>query len=281
VIIDPNGTIITNNHVVQNAIKVQVRLNDHRSLTAKVLGTDPLTDLAVIKVDANNLTPIVLADSSKVEVGQWVMAVGNPLGYSGTLSVGVISSLNRDLQTDASFLTDAIQTDAAINEGNSGGALTDAQGRLIGINSAIASNTGGGSIGIGFAIPVNRAKRVAKEIIQYGHAVHAGLPVEFFSRFDGALENADMRGRLTEAYGVQVPDHGVIIRRVQGGSSAEQAGMREYDILLAINGNPVHREVDVYEALTDLRPGDSVAIQFWSKGSVKDEKLKLQEVVAQ
>jgi len=280
VIIDSNGTIITNNHVVQNAVKVQVRLSDHRSFTAKVLGTDPLTDLAVIKVNANDLPPISLADSSQVEVGQWVMAVGNPLGYSGTLSVGVVSSLGRDLQTQESYLTDAIQTDAAINQGNSGGALTDAQGRLIGINSAIAS-TSGGSIGIGFAIPVNRVKTVAKDIIELGHARHAGLGAEFDPRFDQALESAEMRDRLTQAYGMQVPDHGVIIHHVHEGSSAAQAGMQDYDIILSVNGKPVHSQMDVSEAFTDLRPGETVGVRFWSKGSVKDATVKLEEVVAQ
>ena len=281
VIIDANGTIVTNNHVVQGAAKVRVRLSDKRTMSAKVLGTDPRTDLAVIKVDASDLQPIELADSKNVEVGQWVVAVGNPLGYSGTVSVGVVSSLGRNLQTPESYLTDAIQTDAAINQGNSGGALADSQGRLIGINSAIASPSGGGSVGIGFAIPVNRVKTVAKEIIELGHARHAGLGVELVRdpRFDGALDDEEVRARLTSAYdGAEPPHYGVIVRNVPPDSRAAQAGIKAYDILMEIDGQKLTGTVDIYQILTDKRPDTPVSVKFWSKGNVKTVNFKLQEL---
>lgn len=280
VIIDANGTIVTNNHVVAGAAKVRVRLSDKRSLTAKVLGTDPRTDLAVIKVTATDLQPIELADSKDVQVGQWVVAVGNPLGYSGTVSVGVVSSLGRNLQTPESYLTDAIQTDAAINQGNSGGALADAQGHLIGINSAIASPSGG-SVGIGFAIPVNRVKAVAKDIVELGHARHAGLGVGLVRdpRFDGALSDDDVRARLTTAYnGQEPPKYGVIIQRVPDDSRAAKAGMRDYDILMEMDGQKLNSSLDVYQILTDKKPEDPVSVKFWSKGNVKTVSVKLQEL---
>jgi S1-C subfamily serine protease len=150
VIVSDTGLIVTNNHVVEDAQRVRVRLADGRSVDAKVLGTDPRSDLAVLKVEKASVSPIEMGTSKDVEVGQWVLAVGNPLGFDHTVSVGVVSSLKRNLPVGRMGLVDAIQTDAAINPGNSGGALCDAQGRLIGINSAIASSTGQ-SVGIGFA----------------------------------------------------------------------------------------------------------------------------------
>lgn len=281
VIIDSNGTIVTNNHVVAGAAKVRVRLTDKRSFTAKVLGTDPRTDLAIIKVDANDLQAIELADSKEVGVGQWVVAVGNPLGYSGTVSVGVVSSLGRNLMTPESYLTDAIQTDAAINQGNSGGALADAQGRLIGINSAIASPNGGGSVGIGFAIPVNRVKAVAKDIVSLGHARHAGLGVNLVRdpRFDGALADDETRARLKTAYdGAEPPKYGVIVQHVPGESRAAKAGIHDYDILMELDGQHLDSSLDVFQILTDKKPEDEVSVKFWSKGNVKTVNVKLQEL---
>ena len=165
VIISDSGYIVTNNHVVSGAKQVRVRLDDGRAYDAKVLGTDSRSDLAVIKVDAKNLHAIEIGSSKDVQVGQWVLAVGNPLGFDDTVSVGVVSSLRRNLAVGDQGMVDAIQTDAAINAGNSGGALCNSQGQLIGINAAIAS-TNGGSIGIGFAIPVDRVKTVVDDIVK-------------------------------------------------------------------------------------------------------------------
>ena len=175
VILSKNGIIVTNNHVVEvpndpeHAIveQVKVRLQDKRVFTAKVVGRDRRADLAVLKIEATDLQPIEVGDSSKLEIGQWVVAVGNPLGFDNTVSVGVVSSLGRSLGLENSFLLDGIQTDAAINPGNSGGALTDAAGQLVGINAAIASGNGG-SVDIGFAIPVNTVRRVVDQILKFG-----------------------------------------------------------------------------------------------------------------
>ena len=189
VVLSRNGIIVTNNHVVEVANdpdhsiveQVKVRLQDKRSFTAKVVGRDRRADLAVLKIDANDLQPIEIGDSSKLEIGQWVVAVGNPLGFANTLSVGVVSSLGRTLGLENSLLIDGIQTDAAINPGNSGGALTDAAGQLVGINSAIASGNGG-SVGIGFAIPVNTVRRVVDQILKFGYAKYGDLGIEYSNR---------------------------------------------------------------------------------------------------
>ncbi|MBI3722128.1 MAG: trypsin-like peptidase domain-containing protein, partial [Fimbriimonas ginsengisoli] len=257
VIVNEDGTIVTNNHVVSGAAAVRVRLSDKRTFRAKVVGTDPRSDLAVLKIDAPDLKPIDLGDSSKIEVGQWVIAVGNPLGYAGTVSVGVVSSLGRNLMAasgrQASYLVDAIQTDAAINAGNSGGALADAQGRLIGINSAIAS-TSGGSIGIGFAIPVNRVRRVVNDILKLGYARHGGLGVRFEPRYDGVLALERARQSLAEIAGATPPDHGIIVEDVDGGGSAEQAGVGRYDVLLALDGQALDDSLVLNQLLSSRLP---------------------------
>ncbi|HLO98440.1 MAG TPA: trypsin-like peptidase domain-containing protein, partial [Fimbriimonas sp.] len=197
VIVSADGIIVTNNHVVagrraRNGAevnpRVQVRLFDGRKIEAKVLGTDPRSDIAVLKVDAKNLTPIETGVSGNLEVGEWVMAVGNPLGFENTVSVGVVSSTKRSLPVGDQGLVDGIQTDAAINPGNSGGALCNAQGQLIGINAAIASQSGG-SEGIGFAIPIDRVKRIVNDIVKDGRPKYAGLGVQYDAQLAGQLQN--------------------------------------------------------------------------------------------
>jgi S1-C subfamily serine protease len=194
VIVSADGIIVTNNHVVAGRMtrngtevlpRVQVRLYDGQKVEAKVLGTDVRSDLAVLKIEAKNLQPIELGSSSSLEVGEWVMAVGNPLGFDNTVSVGVVSSKKRNLPVGDQGLVEGIQTDAAINPGNSGGALCNAQGQLIGINSAIASGTGE-SVGIGFAIPIDRAKKVVNDIVKYGHAKYPVLGIEYEGRLIGS-----------------------------------------------------------------------------------------------
>lgn len=276
VIVSTDGIVVTNNHVVQGAERVRVRLSDGRSVDAKVLGTDPTSDLAVLKISAKNLQPIEIGDSRSVEVGQWVMAVGNPLGFDNTVSVGVVSSLKRSLPvTRDNGLVDAIQTDAAINPGNSGGALCDANGRLIGINSAIASSTGQ-SVGIGFAIPTAQVKRVTDDIIKLGYVRYAGLGIQYSRRFDGALAYADFRRQVSEVTGGQnVPDSGILVRGVQQGAQA--AGIQQNDILISIDGQPVESTFDLNRALVPKRPGDVVKVKFWSRGEVKTASVTLRE----
>jgi S1-C subfamily serine protease len=282
VIVSSNGTIVTNNHVVTDertgnpVEQVKVRLNDDRTFNAKVLGTDPRSDLAVLKIDAPNLTPISLGNSANVEVGQWVLAVGNPLGFSNTVSAGVVSSLKRNLPVGGQGLVDAIQTDAAINPGNSGGALCDAQGNLIGINSAIASGTGQ-SVGIGFAIPVDRVKTVVNDIVKLGYARYAGLGITFNPRLEGVLAYPQARHELTDlSGGANPPSSGVIVQSAEG--SARAAGIGQYDVILAVNGQKVEGTFDLNKILIPKKPGDKVEVKFWSKGQTKTATVTLQEV---
>lgn len=283
VIISADGVIVTNNHVVSGqggapVTQVKVRLSDQRTFTAKVLGRDSRSDLAVLKIDAKNLTPIQLGSSSDVEVGQWVLAVGNPLGFDNTVSVGVVSSLKRDLPIGRGGLVNAIQTDAAINPGNSGGALTDVNGRLIGINSAIASSTGQ-SVGIGFAIPVDRVKAVANDILKVGYARYAGLGINYNPDYDGALTDPDFRFSFAQQFQLdqtKIPESGVVVLGSQG--SANSAGIRSGDVLLAIDDIPVDGSFALNKALMPRKPGDSAKVKVWSKGQTKLIELKLQEV---
>lgn len=280
VILSANGTIVTNNHVVADqrtgrpVDKVKVRLNDKRTFDAKVLGTDPRSDLAVIKIEAPNLTPIDLGDSSQLEIGQWVLAIGNPLGFDNTVSAGVVSSLKRDLPVGMSGLVNAIQTDAAINPGNSGGALTDANGRLIGVNSAIASNTGQ-SVGIGFAIPIDRVKQVVNDIVKLGYARYAGLGVSYAPA--QALMYPRNRRMIAEQTGAEnIPTQGIVIQEATG--AAASAGLKALDIIVEIDNTPIEGSFTLNKILTPKKPGDKVQVKYWSAGKVKTTSLTLQEI---
>jgi S1-C subfamily serine protease len=276
VVLSENGIIVTNNHVVQQADRVRVRLSDGRGVDAKVLGTDPRSDLAVLKIEAKNLTPIELGTSKDVEVGQWVLAIGNPMGFDNTVSVGVVSSLKRNLPVGQSGLVGAIQTDAAINPGNSGGALTNAQGQLIGINSAIASQTGG-SVGIGFAIPVDRVKAVVNDIVKLGYARYAGLGIRYNGNLDGALGNPAAREQIAAELGVtNLPTSGVIV--LESGGSAQSAGIAQGDVILSIDGEKIDGTFDLNRALMPKKPGEKATVKFWSKGQVKTAQVTLQEI---
>ena len=240
------------------------------------MGTDPRSDIAVLKIDAGNIVPAEIGSSSKLEVGEWVLAVGNPLGYANTVSAGVVSSLKRTLATDEhALLIDTIQTDAAINQGNSGGALADAQGRLVGINSAIATQTGG-SVGIGFAIPIDRARRVADEIVKFGRARYGELGLDIFARA-GLLQSDEVRREIANRVGATPPQTGVLVRRVAAGGAAEQAGIEPLDVLLAIDGKPVADPVGYMIAMADEHPGAHVKIAFWSKGKERTVEVVLQD----
>lgn len=278
VILTSTGVIVTNNHVVSGAAEVRVRLSDKRVFMAKVIGTDKRADLAVLKIDGTNLTPIQMGDSDKMRPGQWVMAVGNPLDFAETVSVGVVSNTSRTLPTqNGGVLVHAIQTDAAINPGNSGGALTDEQGRLIGINSAISSPTGS-SIGIGFAIPVNRVRQTVHDILKYGHSMEGVLGLIPKPGWDGLLSDPQARQELASASGADsVPQKGLVIPYpdnfngygLVGGYPAAAAGLRPLDIILSIDGTPITDNLSFMAALADKRAGQTVQVQYWSKGQTK------------
>ena len=285
VVLSKNGIIVTNNHVVEipndrnhGIVElVKVRLPDKRTFTAKVLGRDRRSDLAVLKIQANDLQPIEVGDNGKLEVGQWVVAVGNPLGFDNTVSVGVVSSLGRTLGLENSVLLDGIQTDAAINPGNSGGALTDANGTLVGINSAIASGNGG-SVGIGFAIPVNTVRRVVDQILKYGYAKYGGLGVEYHPKSVEILQSPRDREELSQMVGGTPPDHGILLTAVPPDGAAGKAGLQQWDVITEVEGHKLVDTIDLNKALANKQPGDLVTISYWSHGQSRAAKIHLDEI---
>lgn len=286
VIVSADGIIVTNNHVVEaqsfgrrqaaSAPRVQVRLFDGRKVEAKILGTDPRSDLAVLKIEAQNLQPIDLGSSASLEVGEWVMAVGNPLGFDNTVSVGVVSSKKRNLPVGENGLVEGIQTDAAINPGNSGGALCNAQGQLIGINSAIASSTGQ-SVGIGFAIPIDRAKKIVNDIVKYGAPRYAGLGVSYDGRLAGQLDNPYARQFVAEQINREdFPNHGIWLNAVSGPSAA--AGLKSGDFILEIEGQKIESTFDMNKVILTKNIGDKVKVKFWQAGQTKEATIALTEI---
>jgi serine protease Do len=272
-IVSPDGYIMTNNHVIEGSDKVIVRLLDRREFVAKVVGTDPNTDVAVLKIDVNGLTPATLGDSDHERVGEWVLAIGNPLGDGLTFTVtsGIISAKGRrldGLQRSNLSIADFLQTDAAINPGNSGGPLVNVQGEVIGMNSAIASETGFYS-GYGFAIPINLAHQVMTQLIKTGKVQRAALGIQIA---EVTPEDAKYVG-LTEPYGVKVADF------PSDNSPAAKAGLEVGDIIIAIDGKKVERVGQLQQEVGFKVPGDYVTVQVARKGGVRKEfKIKLQSL---
>ena len=274
VIISKDGYIVTNNHVVQDADEVEVIMTDKRSFKAKVIGTDPLTDLAIIKVDANNLPAITLGNSDDLKLGEWVLAVGYPLDLESTVTAGIVSAKTRRIgildrnisKTDEKPDTPVeafIQTDAAINPGNSGGALVNLRGELVGINSAIASQTGYYS-GYGFAVPVSLVKKVSADLLKYGN-VQRGyigiLPIELNSTV--AKEKGAKLGR------------GIYVEQVVEKGAAEAAGLKKGDIIVKMEGQPLDSDAQMREIIGRRRPGDVVNVTVNRDGSERDFKIEL------
>lgn len=274
VIISKDGFIITNNHVVQDADEVEVIMTDKRSFKAKVIGTDPLTDLAVIKVEANNLPAITLGDSDALKLGEWVLAVGYPLDLESTVTAGIVSAKGRRIgildqnisKTDPkpdSPVEAFIQTDAAINPGNSGGALVNLRGELVGINSAIASATGYYS-GYGFAVPVSLVKKVSADLLKYGN-VQRGyigiLPIELNSTV--AKEKNAKVGR------------GIYVDNVVEKGAAEAAGLKKGDVIVKMEGQLLDSDAQMREIIGRRRPGDVVNVTVNRDGSERDFKVEL------
>lgn len=275
VIISSEGHILTNNHVIEGAASISVRLADGRSFDAKLIGTDPRTDLAVVQIQAANLPVAELADSSKLEVGSWVMAAGNPLGYSNTLSVGVISSLNRSLQAgeQGTMLVDAIQTDAAINSGNSGGPLTNDRGQVVGINSAIATPTGG-SVGIGFAVPINRAKQVVSDLIKFGR-VKYGYSGFIVVNSPEVLRDPRARRYIERQVGSAPPEVGLVVSRLDPSGPAAKAGLKPLDVITKAEGKAVSNPSELLKLLLQKKVGDSLKIDVWSAGQTRSMTVNL------
>jgi len=235
-VIDRNGTILTNNHVVGEADSIVVKLSDEREFPGKVVGTDPPTDVAVVRIDAKDVHPLPLGDSDALDVGDWVVAIGNPYGLSHTVSAGIVSAKGRtreDVKLDPAGYYDFLQTDASINPGNSGGPLLDLKGEVVGINSAIR---GGGAQGIGFAIPINMVKQLLPMLLRDGHVTRSALGVRIL---DGRLLTPDDRNVLGIAGHDRIA--GAVVGDVNPGGPADKAGLQRGDIIMAFEGQPIER----------------------------------------
>jgi serine protease Do len=292
VIISPDGYIVTNNHVVAKADKIDITLNDHRQFKAKVIGTDPNTDLALIKIEGSNLPVVKMGNSDDVRVGEWVLAVGNPFNLTSTVTAGIVSAKGRGIgiigsqdndEDDAEAnpfggrfrrqqpsqphvnkgIESFIQTDAAINPGNSGGALVNTAGELIGINSAIASHTGSYE-GYGFAIPMNLARKVLNDIQKYGAVKRGYIGVSFRELNPDAAEQLNIKTTT-----------GLYVNEIVEGSGAEQAGIRKGDIISKVEGTPVYASSDLQERVGRLQPGDKIHVTVLRDGSEKNFTVTL------
>ncbi len=268
VVISPDGYIVTNNHVVEGANKIEVTFNDKHKRTATIIGNDPSTDLALIKVDAQDLEFLTFADSDEVKVGEWVLAVGNPFNLTSTVTAGIVSAKARNINIlgDGSTIESFIQTDAAINPGNSGGALVDIEGNLIGINAAIASRTGSYE-GYSFAIPSNIVKKVVEDFLQFGSLQRAYLGISI----------AEITEELAKAKGINEMS-GVYIVGVEERGGAKAAGIREDDILLSVNNISVNSNSQLIGVVGQYRPGDKVKVKIQRKGEILVKEVTLKNL---
>jgi S1-C subfamily serine protease len=280
-VIDKEGHILTNYHVVANARQVEVTMSNKKKYKAQVIGLDRSHDLAVIKIEAPNLQPAVLGDSSQLQVGQKVYAIGNPFGLNGTMTRGIVSSIRSVREPEGGFIDEAIQTDAAINPGNSGGPLLNSRGDVIGINTMIASSVGQ-SAGIGFAIPVNAAKAVLNDLVTYGRVRRPSL----------GIRSLPIGPELGDELGLPA-DYGLLILQVIPGGSADEAGLRAGnqraylgnmpimvggDLIVGINGERIEDEQDLAHAMNNLKAGDTITVSVWRGKKKMDIKVTLQEV---
>jgi Do/DeqQ family serine protease len=256
VIVDAkNGYIITNHHVVENASEITITLLDNRTFSAKVIGTDEGADVAVLQAKQPNLVAMPLGDSAKLEVGDYVVAIGNPFGLQHTVTAGIVSALGRsNINPEANGYEDFIQTDASINPGNSGGALVNLRGELIGVNSAILSRTGG-NIGIGFAIPVNMVRSVMDQLIKYGQVKRGVLGVQLYS----------VTADIAKEFGL-AETTGALVAGVVQGSAAEQAGIKTGDIITSLNGVSMKSSGELRNAIGMLHIGDKVELSLLRDG---------------
>lgn len=266
VIVSGNGYIVTNNHVVQNANTIEVTLNDKRTYTATVVGTDALTDLAVIKIEESGLPYLTYGNSDNVQVGEWVLAVGNPFNLTSTVTAGIVSAKARDIQIlgDVSAVESFIQTDAAVNPGNSGGALVNTDGELIGVNAAIASNTGSYT-GYSFAIPSNLVSKVVGDLIEFGEVQRAYMGISF----------VDIDGKFAKEKGLD-EIRGVYVESIIEKGSAEKAGIQTGDIILKVDDITTNSKSELKEIIARHRPGDKVLVTINRNGKQQVMDVELQ-----
>ena len=270
VIFSPDGYIVTNNHVVDDAEEIEVLLNDNRTYAAQVIGVDPNTDLAVIKIDGENLVPAQWGNSDNLQIGEWVLAVGNPYEFRSTVTAGIVSAKARNINILRSrnprsnlSIEAFIQTDAAVNPGNSGGALVNLKGELVGINTAIASPTGSFA-GYSFAVPVTLVQKVANDLVEYGAVQRALLGVSI----------VNVSAELAEREGLDVLK-GIYVAAVQDNSSAQEAGIEEGDVIVAIDGREVNNVSELQEQVALNRPGDRIDVTYIRDGRESSVKAEL------
>jgi Do/DeqQ family serine protease len=262
VIVDARvGYVLTNHHVVANAVRVSVTLKDRRTFEARLVGSDPATDIAVLKIDADRLTALPFADSNALRVGDYVVAIGNPFGLGQTVTSGIVSALGRGLGQEG--YEDFIQTDASINPGNSGGALIDLQGRLVGINSAIVAPAGG-NVGIGFAVPSNMARAVMDQLIEHGEVRRGRLGVRI----------QDVTPEIAEALGL-AEVRGALVADVDAGSAAQRAGLQARDVVVAVDGQPVDDVSDLRNTVGLVPLGKSVELDILRDGRRRSVQVRV------
>lgn len=267
VIVTSDGFILTNNHVIEVADEIKVQLgNSRRQYTAKLVGKDPMTDVALIKIDAPDLVPMTIADSDKIEVGDIVLAIGNPFGLAQTVTMGIISAVGRN-EVGIETYEDFIQTDAAINPGNSGGALVDAQGRMIGLNTAIVGGRNGGNVGIGFAVPSNLVRYVMESLLKDGRVVRGYLGVNI----------DEVTPDLAEAF--KLPEiTGALVSQVNPGTAAAEAGFEAGDIVLEFNGKKIPNRSALRLLVGQTPPKTKCAVKVWRNGKEKSLEVTLKEL---
>ncbi len=268
VIISKDGYIVTNNHVIDKSQEIEVVLNDKRSYHAKLIGTDPSTDLAVLKIDCKNLPLLSYGNSDELKVGEWVIAVGNPFNLTSTVTAGIVSAKARNINilSKRFAIESFIQTDAAVNPGNSGGALVNRKGELVGINTAIASKTGS-YVGYSFAIPVSIVKKIVKDIIEFGKVQRAFLGINIIEINSENLESLGMD-----------KIEGIYVSKVNENSGADKSGMKKGDIILKVENIIVNNKAQLLEQISKYRPADKINITVKSNGKLKKLTIILQNI---
>jgi len=263
-IVNPDGYILTNTHVVANADEVTVRLTDRREFPAKVIGADERTDVAVIKINAANLPVVKLGDPTRLKPGQWVLAIGSPFGFENSATAGIISATARAVPGEN--YVPFIQTDVAVNPGNSGGPLFNMAGEVIGINSQIFSRTGG-FMGVSFAIPIDVARNVEEQLIKTGRVVRGRIGVTI----------QDVNAQLAESFGLDRP-HGALVSSVEKDGPAAHAGIAPGDVILAVSGRPIERYGELSSAIAAMKPGAAAALSLWRNGHEQSVTVKVAEL---
>jgi serine protease Do len=263
-ILDSSGYILTNAHVIEGATNIYVTLTDKREFKAKLIGSDPRTDVALVKIEAKDLPKLPIGDSSKVRVGEWVLAIGSPFGLDNTVTAGIISAKGRETNDS---ITPFIQTDVAINPGNSGGPLINTRGEVIGINSQIYSKSGG-YMGISFAIPIDEAIRISEQLKSNGRIVRGRIGITI----------TELTKELAETMGFNLKSKGLLVRGIEAGAPAAMSGIEVGDVIVKINDREIEKTIDLTRTISDIKPGNRVKIQVWRKGSIREINVMVVEV---